>query len=130
MANNLVEFDGGNGVRGIGDGDLCVSGDVLLEESQNLVGADEDLDASFSSLASNNDEVVLAFDSMKCDSSRVVAGVLDSLDCFCVEECFVPNEEGREDTAESQDRHSQILHKYFYSCFDCHKHSTVVIHDE
>ncbi|KAI3678091.1 hypothetical protein L6452_37370 [Arctium lappa] len=69
--------------------------------SQVSVDAGVDVDASLFTSEAVNDDVVLAFDSMKCNSSHIVVGNSQSEDCFWAEVCFVHdvevNDEGIDD---------------------------------
>ncbi|KAI3685265.1 hypothetical protein L6452_34505 [Arctium lappa] len=65
---------------------------------QVSVDAGVDVDASFFSSEAVNDDVVLAFDSMKCNSSHIIVGNSESKDsqsedCFRAEDCFVQDVE-------------------------------------
>ncbi|KAI3735477.1 hypothetical protein L6452_14976 [Arctium lappa] len=66
---------------------------VVVAESQISVDVGDDFDSSFSPLESDNDDVVLAFDSMQCNSSHAVVGIIEFEDCFRAEDCFVPDVE-------------------------------------
>ncbi|KAI3718877.1 hypothetical protein L6452_19762 [Arctium lappa] len=93
MDNNLVDHEDGNGSRAMENSEFFGSEDVVVAESQTSVDADDDFDSSFSPLESGNDDVVLAFDSMQCNSCHVVVGITESEDCFRAEDCFVPDVE-------------------------------------
>ncbi|KAI3772853.1 hypothetical protein L6452_04047 [Arctium lappa] len=77
-----------------------VNGRAVLD-SQVSVDVRVVVDASFFTSEAVNDDVVLAFDSMKCNSSHIVVGNSQSEDCFRAEDCFVHdvevNDEGIDD---------------------------------
>ncbi|KAI3701930.1 hypothetical protein L6452_27421 [Arctium lappa] len=71
------------------DSQFFGSEDDEVADSQVSVTVGVDVDASFFTSEAVNGDVVLVFDSMKCNSSHIVVGNSQSEDCFRAEDCFV-----------------------------------------
>ncbi|KAI3745560.1 hypothetical protein L6452_07960 [Arctium lappa] len=69
------------------EGGVCSGGDGFSG------GLDGKLVEQSSVLSSKSKEVVLAFDSLQCNPVGVVDGASKSVDVYCVEDCFVPDED-------------------------------------
>ncbi|KAI3729184.1 hypothetical protein L6452_17836 [Arctium lappa] len=82
----------GNCIEGDGleqfDGARSTGNDVV--EDKKVASLEENV--SLTSLNSNNEEVVLAFDFLQCHTVEVVNGVSKPVEVFRVEDCLVPDE--------------------------------------
>ncbi|KAI3672900.1 hypothetical protein L6452_39000 [Arctium lappa] len=58
----------------------------------NYSGAEDDDRDSFMTMQSENNDVIMAFESLKCNRGESGDGVSGSIDFVRVEDCFVPDE--------------------------------------